>query len=154
MTWSPSRTEIFARLWIKQRKNCMSKKLKPFWDYVEKTNDCWLWLGPISDGYGFYGEVRAYRVAWFLSKGVKIRDGYEPHHKCENKACVRPDHLEELTRQEHMRYHAPHANHIKKTHCPYGHPYSEENTYISPEGKKSCRACRAKYSRGVRRNRS
>src|SRR5512134_3040927 len=28
------------------------------------------------------------------------------------------------------------------THCKRGHPWNEENTYISPNGKRNCRACR------------
>lgn len=28
-----------------------------------------------------------------------------------------------------------------KTHCPYGHPYDEENTYRPPSGGRFCRAC-------------
>lgn len=28
-----------------------------------------------------------------------------------------------------------------KTHCPQGHPYDNENTYISPKGDRRCRTC-------------
>lgn len=28
-----------------------------------------------------------------------------------------------------------------KTHCPQGHPYDEQNTYRSPQGRRHCRAC-------------
>lgn len=34
-----------------------------------------------------------------------------------------------------------------KTHCPQGHPYSTENTYIHPKGRRVCRICR-EASRG------
>ena len=30
----------------------------------------------------------------------------------------------------------------KKTHCPQGHEYSEENTHITPDGSRACVACR------------
>jgi hypothetical protein len=32
-----------------------------------------------------------------------------------------------------------------KTHCPQGHPYSTENTYVSPQGKRFCRTCHRKH---------
>jgi hypothetical protein len=27
------------------------------------------------------------------------------------------------------------------THCPKGHPYDEENTYVDKRGKRNCREC-------------
>lgn len=29
----------------------------------------------------------------------------------------------------------------RKTHCPQGHPYSAENTYVGHGGKRACRRC-------------
>lgn len=29
----------------------------------------------------------------------------------------------------------------KRTHCPKGHPYSEENTYVTKNNKRQCRTC-------------
>lgn len=37
-----------------------------------------------------------------------------------------------------------------KTHCPQGHEYTHENTYIGPSGHRSCRVCR---KLGMRRSR-
>ena len=35
-----------------------------------------------------------------------------------------------------------------RTHCPHGHEYTPENTYIRPvAGSRACRACRAEQSR-------
>lgn len=31
----------------------------------------------------------------------------------------------------------------QKTHCPNGHPYTPDNTYIDPRGYRNCRTCRA-----------
>lgn len=32
-----------------------------------------------------------------------------------------------------------------RTHCPSGHEYTPENTYLHPQGSRNCRACRAAY---------
>jgi hypothetical protein len=37
--------------------------------------------------------------------------------------------------------------HLRKTHCLRGHPYDEENTYISKNGARGCRACNREYQR-------
>jgi hypothetical protein len=37
-----------------------------------------------------------------------------------------------------------------KTHCPAGHPYSEENTHVSPKGWRKCRKCRAERAASAR----
>lgn len=29
----------------------------------------------------------------------------------------------------------------EKTHCPQGHPYDEENTYVAPDGSRKCKKC-------------
>ena len=39
----------------------------------------------------------------------------------------------------------------EKTHCPKGHPYDEENTYIRPDGGRSCKACTEKGTRKRRK---
>lgn len=44
--------------------------------------------------------------------------------------------------------HGTHYN-ARKTHCPAGHPYSDDNTYITPStGDRTCRTC----ARGRRAN--
>lgn len=36
-------------------------------------------------------------------------------------------------------------NMVAKTHCPQGHEYSSENTYIKPTGSRVCRECQRLY---------
>jgi hypothetical protein len=43
-----------------------------------------------------------------------------------------------------------------KTHCKSGHPFTEENVYLTPEGHRKCKVCRRaidslRYERPERR---
>jgi hypothetical protein len=112
------------------------------WDRVDFDEDCWIWLGPVNrSGYGHlrrFGYV--HRLAWELLRGP-IPEGMTVDHLCRNRVCVRPDHLELVTRAENIRR----ENAARKC-CPRGHVYDDANTYLY-KNKRGCRTCRAAQSR-------
>lgn len=113
---------------------------------VEQSDGCWAWRGTVSaDGYGkFYGR-QAHRVIYEALVGP-IEVGLELDHLCRNKGCVNPGHLEPVTRLENMR-----RRYALYTHCKAGHEFTATNTYVMPNGHRSCRTCRHE---AVRRYRS
>lgn len=70
-----------------------------FWQYVQKTDGCWLWNGANNGlGYGMIydtrcgGKVLAHRVSWEMHHGT-IPEGQNVLHRCDTPACVNPEHL-------------------------------------------------------------
>lgn len=121
---------------------------------IESSAGCWEWTGAINErGYGrttwtedgIQRRVYVHRLVWLVERGP-IADGLELDHLCRNKICCNPDHLEPVISAENVRraesYKIGAALQRAKTHCPYGHPYDEENTYLIPTGGRGCRECK------------
>lgn len=75
---------------------------------------CWVWEGRRSwNGYGrfFYcgTERAAHRVLYELIVGP-IPDGHQLDHKCRNRSCVRPSHMEPVTPQ--VNTHRAYSGHL------------------------------------------
>lgn len=117
-----------------------------FWPKVDKTDGCWNWTGARHpEGYGRFMKTRgvlvlAHRFAYELTIGP-IADDLTIDHLCRNTSCVRPDHLEPVSRAENALRASRNAS---KTHCDNGHEFTEANTYVPPArpNVRACRACR------------
>lgn len=122
--------------------------------YIEKQEDgCWVWKGGKSGSYGrvAFGprSERVHRVAWAVANG-KWPHGMHVHHECRNRVCVNPAHLQALDAGAHSLISSsedfPEETHYSRvlkarTHCPRGHAYTPQNTYVNAKGYRACRAC-------------
>lgn len=119
--------------------------LERFLDKIVIKNTCWEWIGAKNEnGYGYF------RINTVLRRAHRIIYEYfydeldhtlEIHHTCNNRKCVNPIHLEQITHNENIK-----RDSIQITHCPQGHEYTKENTYLY-KNRKICRQCN--ITRGI-----
>ena len=71
---------------------------------------CWTWRGDIDrNGYGLIYRGRARSVlahrSYYIHYFGDIPEKMDVHHRCTQKDCVNPDHLQVVNRKDHLRLH-------------------------------------------------
>jgi len=127
-----------------------------FWEKVGPHDDpikCWLWTAASCKSsklrYGRFRvngrTVQASRFSYEMHHHVTIPKGMTIDHVkargCTNTLCVNPHHLEVVTMKVNvLRGNTLAAKGAKVSHCPQGHLYNKENTYVY-HGWRQCRVC-------------
>jgi hypothetical protein len=108
--------------------------------YTKAANKSW-------DGYQRFGPGGYLHVmAWQIANGRGVGEGMEIDHLCSNRACFNPAHLEEVSRAENTARAGRRLKACRKA----GHPFTPENSYVAPNGHRSCKACRREALRAHR----
>lgn len=122
----------------------------------DNETGCWNWARVMEKkGYGKYKKEYAHRFMYKTIKG-EIPEGLVIDHRCRNKRCVNPDHLEPVRQRENvMRGESITALNVQKETCSRGHWLGGDNIRIvvKPDAvRRQCKACDREYHR-IRRDR-
>lgn len=117
-------------------------EIDSFWSKVAVNDDCWWWMaGAGRDGYGVISigayPVKAHRFSWELHFG-EIPDGMCVCHRCDNKLCVRPDHLFLGTTQDNIADRDSKGRQIKGERHPDAKLTEETVRLIRSRYKRGC----------------
>lgn len=122
-----------------------------FWAKVDTGGECWIWTGYVMpNGYGTFNQHDlAHRWVYEHEVGP-IPEGHDINHLCFTRNCVRPAHLEAITRKENINYSLAHLVAARRQRmaasCKNGHAWTPENT-IQTAIQRVCRSCRKAIAR-------
>lgn len=117
---------------------------------IDTNSGCWNWLPYKNEkGYGICRHlgklVKAHRLSYevFTNRVIK----HTINHICENKSCVNPSHLEDVTNKENVRKARGYYIHNDEWYCRNNHKMNAENIYFIGKGE-MCLQCRQYYRQG------
>lgn len=90
-------------------------------------------------------SMKAHRTSYLFFVGDLV-PGQHVHHVCENRRCVNPAHLEQVSPRDHALEKTPNTVsyiNFHKTTCPRGHEYNR----TSKIGRRYCTQCKAEWAR-------
>ena len=119
------------------------------------NNGCWVYPAKNGNGYGriYYSgkQLYSHRVSYEICFG-KIPKGLLVDHKCRNRACINPAHMDIVTPKENVQ-RGLRGSLI--TSCPAGHKYNFENTlyrkYRNNGQHRRCKKCHSDRERKAKR---
>ena len=91
---------FLKNLFCKRDKKYTKRQYEMFVDRVKinKKNDCWDWIGTKDlKGYPILyapHSIRAHRMSYTMFNDDSPESGYIVKHKCGNRKCVNPEHLQ------------------------------------------------------------
>lgn len=134
-------------------------KLSIMANRIDMTKDCWIWQGSLDeDGYGRFpikGQYKRVQRLMYELVGGKLQKELTIDHLCRVRNCVNPNHLEQVSvKVNTLRGNAPSAINYRKTHCKYGHPFDEANTYYWRGKMRKCIKCNRRVVREWHRKRA
>jgi hypothetical protein len=113
---------------------------------IDPITECWNWTAYRYHGYGILSvnrhPTKAHRFVYETLRGP-VPAGAILCHKCDNRACVNPDHLYVGTYRDNNRDILERRGHhnSNRTHCTKGHPFNEANTRIIVKRGRPTRQC-------------
>lgn len=134
--------EVYDAHWIERvKKGC-----------VVDAAGCWLWQGNLSlKGYGQTNyrtkTIPIHRFMYKIVNKIELSTKQYVCHRCDVRNCCNPEHLFIGTQFDNMADSVRKGRHAEQlvTHCPKGHEYDAENTYVvkKANGKTSrdCKTC-------------
>lgn len=100
--------ERHYRRWLKRDGDISApERIDNLANYEVTGAGCWRWLGAFwSNGYGkpsvyIHGTRLAHRAFYMEHRG-EVPDGLDLDHRCRNRWCVNPNHLDPVTRSVNL----------------------------------------------------